>query len=156
MKKWDFKIKNSPDEVSKKIKSVFKSTNGLVFSISQNKSKPIRFKMRKRILYPWYLYFINSIVVNGKLSKAETENESKVEIYFKQHFLWVLVVFTNIILGLALFLALVFQKSSSNYVYLIGTLILVIGIILMFRIHKKYEKNIQEYKILISEILGIN
>lgn len=155
MNKWDFKIKNKPKNVVKKIEAALNSSNSLVFNISHNKNKSIRFKMRKRILYPWYLFYINSIIVNGKFSKTETENESKVEIYFKQHYLWVLVIYTNIIIGLAFLLAVITQNNSSIYMYLTGTLILAIGIFLVFRIQKKYEKNIQEYKTLISEILGI-
>lgn|SRR5690606_498634 len=156
MKTWHFKTKNSPKDVSKKIEAAFKSANGLVFNIiNHDKNNSVTFKIRKRILYPWYLFFLNSIVVNGKLLKTETENEAKVEISFNQHFLWILVVFTNIILGLALFLTVISNKNTSPYMYIIGFLIFAIGIMLWIRIQKKYESNIQEYKTLISDILGV-
>lgn len=155
MKKWNFKIKNTPKEISKKIESAFKPASGLVFNINHNQNDSITFKMRKRILYPWYLFFLNSIVVNGKLSKTEAENEANVEISFNQHFLWALVIFANIVVGLAFLTTLTLEKSSNNYMYFIGILILAIGIILWIRIHNKYERNIQEYKYLISKTLGV-
>ena len=155
MKTWNFKTKNNPKDVSKKIEAAFKSANGLVFNINHDKNNSVTFKMRKRILYPWYLFFLNSIIVNGKLSKTETKNEAKVEISFNQHFLWVLVVFTNIILGLALLFTVISEKDTNPYMYIIGSLIFAIGVILWITIQKKYESNIQEYKTLISDILGV-
>ncbi|HMC00601.1 MAG TPA: hypothetical protein VKN14_06150 [Flavobacteriaceae bacterium] len=155
MKKWNFKIKNTPKNISEKIESEFNSANGLVFNMNQSKSNSFTFKMRKRILYPWYLFFLNSLVVNGKLTKAESENESDVEISFKQHFLWILVIFTNIIVGLTILIAVILAENNNAYVYLIGALILAVGIILWFRIQKKYERNIQEYKTLFSLILCV-
>ncbi|TXE15628.1 DUF423 domain-containing protein, partial [Psychroflexus gondwanensis] len=37
----------------------------------------------------------------------------------------------------------------------IATTILAVGVILWIRVQKKYERNIQEYKTMISEILAI-
>ncbi|QLG45901.1 DUF423 domain-containing protein [Costertonia aggregata] len=155
MKKWDFKLKNSPRDISKKIESALESTNGLVFNINHRENGPITFKMRKRITYPWYLYFLNSIVVNGKLSKTEAENGANVEILFNQHFLWVLIIFTHIILGAALLIAVISEKDNNVYTYLIATFVLAIGVILWIRVQKKHKRNIQEYKTLISDILGL-
>lgn len=155
MKKWNFTIKNNPKEISKKIESALKSVNGLVFNMNYDKNKSITFKMRKRILYAWYLFYINSIVVNGKLSKTDIENETDIEISFNQHFLWKSVIFTDIFMGLGVLIAVILGETSSVYLYLIGTLILAVGIILWIRIQKKYERNIQEYKTLISGILEV-
>ncbi|MFI0431261.1 DUF423 domain-containing protein [Mariniflexile sp. HMF6888] len=153
MKKWNFKIKGNPKELSKKLESEFDSVNGLVFNMDHRKNNSTTFKMRKRILYPWYLFFLNSLVVNGKLSKIQTENEADIEISFNQHFLWILVIATNIIVGLSFLFILVSEKNKNIWTYLIGVLILSIGIILWITIQKKYERNIQEYKTLISGIL---
>lgn len=155
MKKWNFKIKSNPKELGEKIESSLNSVNGLVFNLNRDKNDSIKFKMRKRILYPWYLFFLNSLVVNGKLSKSKNENESIVEISFTQHFLWIAVLFADIVAGLSLLIAVVSGEDNNFYTYLIGTLILAIGIILWIRIQKKYEQNIQEYKTLISQILGV-
>lgn len=155
MKVWNFKIKEDPKELSKKIESALGSVNGLVFNIDHTKNDSVAFKMRKRILYPWYLFFLNSLVVNGRLSKEETDKETNVEISFKQHFLWILVIIVDIILGLAFIASVISEKNNNAFNYLIGTIILAIGIILWLRIQKKYETNVKEYKLLISKTFGI-
>ncbi|MCM5663999.1 DUF423 domain-containing protein [Galbibacter mesophilus] len=155
MKKWNFKIKSNPKELGEKIESSLNSVNGLVFNLDCDKNDSINFKIRKRILYPWHLFFLNSLVVNGKLSKTKIENESNVEISFNQHFLWVAVILADMILGLSLLIVVVSGKDNNVYTYLIGTLILAIGVILWIRTQRKYEQNIQEYKILISQVLGV-
>ncbi len=155
MKKWSFKVKSNPKEISKNIESALGSVDGFVFNMNPDKNNSITFKMRKRILYAWYLPFLNSIVVNGKLSKKDTKNETDVEISFNQHFLWKLVIFTDMFVGLGFLITVISGKNSSASMYLIGTIFLAVGILLWIRVQKKYERNIQEYKTLISEILEI-
>ncbi|WP_100614805.1 hypothetical protein [Confluentibacter citreus] len=155
MKKWNFKIGSNPKEIIKNMKPALESVDGFVFNMNHDKNNSTTFKMRKRILYPWYLLFLNSIVVNGKLSKTDTENETDVEISFQQHFLWKLIIFTHMFLGLGFLIAVVSEKNSSAYLYLIGAIILALGILLWISVQKKYKRNIQEYKALISEILGV-
>jgi hypothetical protein len=130
MKKWNFKIKNNPKELGEKIASQLDSVKGLVFNLNHTKDDSITFKMRKRILYPWYLFFLNSLVVNGKLSKTQTENESNVEISFNQHFLWISVILADIILGLSLLITVFSGENNSPSMYLIGALLLAIGVVL--------------------------
>jgi hypothetical protein len=155
MKAWNFIVKSNPKGISKKLRSALGSVNGFVFNMNHDKNDTVTFKVRKRILYAWYLLFLNSIVVNGKLSKTDTENETDVEISFRQHFLWKLVIFTDMSVGLGFLIFLISGKNSSASMYLIGTIILAVGILLWIRVQKKYERNIQEYKTLISEILEI-
>ena len=155
MKKWTFRIKNNPKNISEKIESQLGSVSGLVFNMNHDKNNSITFRMRKRIQYAWYLLFLNSIVVKGKLSKTDAENETDVAISFNQHFLWKLVIFTDLSVGLGFLIAVISGNNSSASMYLIGTIILSIGIILWISVHKKYERNIQEYKTLISGILEI-
>ena len=155
MKKWNFKVKSNPQEISQNLESSLKSVSGLAFNMNHDTKNSIKFKMRKRILYAWYLFYLNSIIVNGKLSKADNENETDIEISFNQHFLWKTVIFTDIFVGLGILIAIISGKNSTIYMYLIGTLMLAVGIILWIRIQKKYKRNIQEYKTLISGILGI-
>ena len=155
MKKWNFKVESSPKEISKNIESALESVNGLVFNMNHDKNNSITFKMRKRILYAWYLFYLNSIVVNGKLSKTDIEKETDVEISFNQHFLWKLVIFTDMSVGLGFFIAVISGKISGASMYIIATTILAVGVILWIRVQKKYERNIQEYKTMISEILAI-
>jgi len=155
MKKWNFKVESSPKEISKNIESALEFVNGLVFNMNHDKNNSITFKMRKRILYAWYLFYLNSIVVNGKLSKTDIEKETDVEISFNQHFLWKLVIFTHMSVGLVFLIAVISGKISGASMYIIATTILAVGVILWIRVQKKYERNIQEYKTMISEILAI-
>ena len=154
MKKWNFTVKENPKELSKKMKSEFGSVKGLVFSMDQLKNNSITFKIRKRILYPWYLFFQNSLVVNVNLSRIQTENEAKIEISFNQHWLWTLVIATNIIVGLFFWITVFSGTNKNPWIYVIGGVILGIGIILWFRIRKKYNSDVQEYKTLISGIIN--
>ncbi|WP_044402195.1 hypothetical protein [Lacinutrix sp. Hel_I_90] len=153
MKKWNFKSKSNPKVISKRLEAAVGPVNGFVFNMNHEKNNFITFKMRKRILYAWYLFFLNSIVVHGKLSQTDIENETDVEISFNQHFLWKLVIVTNIIAGFSILIAVFSRENSSVYMYLIGAILLAIGLLLWIRVQKKYERNIQEYQILISEIL---
>jgi hypothetical protein len=155
MKKWNFKLNNNPKAVSKNIESSLGTVNGFVFNINHDKNNSITFKMRKRILYAWYLFYINSIVVQGKLSKTAIENETDVEISFNQHFLWKLVIFTDMFVGLAILITFFSGENSSPYLYLMAVAILAVGVILWIRIQKNYERNINEYKKMISKALAV-
>ncbi|CAZ97414.1 Conserved hypothetical membrane protein [Zobellia galactanivorans] len=153
MKKWNLKVKSNPQEISQNLKSALESVDGLMFNLNHDKKNSIKFKMRKRIQYAWYLIYINNVVVDGKLSKTEIENETDVEILFSQHFLWKLVIFTHVFLVLCIVIAIILGKISSASAYLFGAGILAIGILLWITVQKKYERNVQEYKTLISKIL---
>lgn len=155
MKKWNLKVKSNPQDISNNLESAFKSVEGLAFSINRGKKDSIKFEMRKRILYAWYLPYVNSIIVNGKLSKTNNLNGTNVEIIFNQHFLWKLVIFIHIVLGLGFLTAIILEKSSNAFTYLFGALFLALGIFLWVKVQKKYEINIQEYKTLISKNLGV-
>ena len=154
MKKWNLKVKNNPQDISNNLESAFKSVDGLSFDINRGEKNSIKFKMRKRILYAWYLPYVNSIIVNGKLSKTDN-NGTDVEILFHQHFLWKLLIFIHIVLGMGFLIAMILEKSNNAFTYLFGAIILVLGIFLWVKVKKKYEKNIEEYKTLISQPLGV-
>lgn len=155
MKNWNLKIKSDPQDVSNNLESAFKSVDGLLFDINRGEKNSIKFKMRKRILYAWYLPYVNSIIVNGKLSSTDNKNGTDIEILFKQHFLWKLLIFIHIVLGMGFLIAMILEKSSNAFTYLFGTIILALGIFLWVKVQKKYETNIQEYKMLISKTLGV-
>ena len=97
--------------------------------------------------------FINKIIVKGKILKTNTENETNIEISFTQYFLWKLVIFTHMFLGLGLLIAIFSGISNSPSLFIVGVILLVIGIVLWIAVQKKFEKDIQEYKTLISKIL---
>jgi len=153
MKAWNLKVKNNPIEIGKKLESTLGSLNGFVFDLDNDKQNSITFKMRKRILYAWYMVFHNWTIVKGKLLKTDTENETNVEISFTQHFLITLIIFTHMFLGLCFLFAIISGTSSSASMYILGGILLAVGIVLGIAIQKKIKKDIQKYKTLISEIL---
>ena len=151
MKAWNFKVKSNPQESIKKLNSAFGSADGFVFKMDHDKNDSVTFKVRKRSLN--YLAYIreNQIVVNGKILKTDTENETNLEISFSQHFLTILYVSIFVSLGL---LAIILGRSSNAAMYLFGGILLAIGIALWIDVQKNSKKDIQKYKTLISEILG--
>jgi len=153
MKKWNFKVKSNIQEIIKKLDSTLGSADGFVFNIDNGKNDSVTFNVRKRGLYAFYLMFVNKIIVNGKILKTDTENETNIEISFTQYFLWKLIIFTHMFLGLGFLIAIFFGISSSASLYILGGILLALGIVLWIAVQKKFEKDIQEYKTLISEIL---
>ncbi len=153
MKKWNLKVKSNVQEIIKKLESTLGSFDGFVFNIDNDKNDSVTFKVRKRGLYAFYLMFINKIIVNGKILKTDTENETNIEISFTQYFLWKLVIFTHMFLGLGFLIAILLGISSNVYMFIPGGILLSVGIVLWIGVQKKFKKDIQEYKTLISEIL---
>lgn len=153
MKTWNFQINKSTSEISRKIESSLGLAKSFVYNRNNEKDDSVKFRIRKRLLYPWYLFYVNSIVVKGTLSKTDIENESDVKISFRQHFLWRLVIFTDAVVGLAILITATQWGNNRFAMFLTGTIILGIGILLGLRVQKKYHHDIKEYKSLISGIL---
>src|SRR5690554_383100 len=155
MKAWQFKLKRSPLENSEKLESELKSIGGFIFNMNHENNKSVTFKMRKRILYAWYMAFQNWTVVKGELLNNDTENETNVKITFSQHFFIKLIIFTHIILVFGFLIAIIsgINVNSSMYIF-IGTL-LILGIVLWLAVQRKFEKDIQKYKSLMNEIFEI-
>ena len=95
MKVWNFYVQSNPKEISKKLESALRPVDGFVLQINHDKNNSVTFKLRKRILYIWYILFQNMTLVNGKLSKSATDNKTAVEISFNQPFLVKLILFTH-------------------------------------------------------------
>jgi len=155
MKNWNFKVKSNIQEIIKKLDSTLGSADGFVFNIDNGKNDSVTFEVHKQGLYAFYLMFVNKIIVNGKILKTDTENETNIEISFTQYFLWKLIIFTHMFLGLGFLIVIISGISSSAFMYIPGGILLAIGIVLSIAVHKKFEKDIQEYKTLISEILEL-
>lgn len=153
MKSWSFITNNNPNEISNKLESALGTYKGFVFNINRNENNSITFKIRKRVLYAWYMIFQNWTIVNGKLLKTDTENKTNVDIYFTQHFLITLIIFTHILLVLGCLISIFLGKNNETSIYILGGLFLALGIIIWIAIQKKFHKDINKYKTLISEIL---
>ncbi|WP_179336101.1 DUF423 domain-containing protein [Winogradskyella costae] len=153
MKVWNFKTESNPTDISKKLESKLGSDNGFVFSVDSDKNNSITFKIRKRILYAWHLAYQNWTIINGKLLNIDAENKTNVEVSFTQHFLIRLIVITHLFLGLGALIAVFSGINSSPSMYIFGGILLAIGIALWIAVQKKFEKDIQKYKTLISGIL---
>jgi hypothetical protein len=150
MKVWNFKVKSNSQEITKKLNSAFGSVNGFVFDV-ENDNNSVTFKVRKRILYAFQTMLRNHIIVNGKITQTDTENETNVEISFNQHILNILKVSIFLVLSP---LAIIFGIITSNpTASIFGGILLVVGIAYLIWIKKEFVRNVQEYKALFSEIL---
>ena len=156
MKDWSFQVKNSPVEISKQLKSSLENAKRFAFDMKNNKHNLINFKLRKRLLLPFEINTQNNIIVNGKISKTSSGNETDVEVSFSQHPLSKLLMYGHIILGLGFLAAIILEYSNNFYTYLIAGILLLIGVLLGFHLKRNFDKNVQEYKKLISEILEQN
>ncbi len=155
MKAWRFKLKSSPKEIGEKLESEFKSIGGFVFNMNLEQNKSVTFKVRKRILYAWYMAFQNWTVVKGELLINDTEHETNVEIYFNQHFFIRLIIITHITLIVGLLLAILSGVKVNTSMYIFGGAVLALGIVLWFALQRKFEKDIQKYKSLITDIFEL-
>ncbi|MEQ8910167.1 MAG: DUF423 domain-containing protein [Vicingaceae bacterium] len=152
MKAWKFKLKRSPIEIGERLESELKSIGGFVFNMNHENNESVTFKMRKRILYAWYIAFQNWTVVKGELINNDTENETNVKITFNQHFFIRLIIFTHVLLVFGSLMAIILGIKVNASIYIIMGLLIVLGVVLWFAIHRKFEKDIQKYKSLITKI----
>lgn len=152
MKAWNFKVKSNPQQIFKKLNSTLGSADGFVFNMDHDKNDSVIFNVRKRVIYPDQILHRNRIIVNGKMLKTDTKNETDVEISFTQPIVITLILF--IFFGLGVF-AIIVGISSSASTYIPGGILLAVGIIFWIAVQKKFEMDIQKYKILISEILEL-
>lgn len=156
MKEWNFKIKNNANDISKKLEYALTPADGFVLNIKKVKNDSLAFRLRKGGLYAFQVIFQNRIIVNGKIIKTNTKNETDLEISFTQDFLTKLIIFIFILSGLALSLtAIISEINNNSSVLIFGGILLIVGIALWFDINRRFEKNIQKYKKLISEILEL-
>lgn len=154
MKEWNLKVTSNVQEIIKKLNSTLGSVDGFDLNVDDAKKNSATFKLRKRGLYAFQTIFLNRIVVNGTVYKASAENESDVKISFTQDFLAKLILLGYIISGLALSLIAIISGIESNiYMLLAGAFVLILGVAFWFDVKRRFEKNIQKYKTLISEIL---
>jgi hypothetical protein len=153
MKKWNFQIKSSPKEVSKRLESSLGGAKRFVFHMIYDEEKSVKFKIRKRMLLAFEINAQNNIIVNGKILKTAARNGSDVEVSFTHHTFSKLLIFIHVILGVAVLAALVLEASRESYMYIVGGILLITGFLLWVQLQKNFEKNVQEYKKLISEVL---
>lgn len=155
MKGWNFQVKSSPKEISKKLESALGDARRFAFNMNHDKINDITFKIRKRALLAFEINTQNSIIVNGSISKKGIRNKTEVEISFSQHPLAKLLMYGHIILGLGLLAGIILELNGNSYSYIIAGILLAIGVLLWVHFQKNFDKNVQEYKKLISEILEI-
>ena len=158
MKKWNFQVKSDIQEVVKKLDASLGSVDKFAYAMDTSKSDSATFTLQKQGLYAFYLMSINKIIVIGKILKTATENETHIEISFKQYLLMKLVIFSSMLTGFAFLIAIILKISSSDsstFMYILGALLLAIGIVVTWlNLQKKYKKDIQEYKTLITKIVA--
>jgi hypothetical protein len=86
MRKWNFKVSSKPSEITKALESALESVGGFVFKKDHVNNDSAVFSFRKRAKYPDQILHRNRMIVNGKISKSNTEVDNDVEITFTQHF----------------------------------------------------------------------
>lgn len=150
MKNWNFKVQSSPQEIIEKLESALKSAGGFVFNVDKDS---VLFNIRKRIKYPDQILHRNRVVAKGKILNTNADNETDVEINFTQHFFMKMTVLSVVIFGLSV-IAIISKISSGATMYIVGGIVLAIGIVLWMALQKKFERDIQKYKTLISDILA--
>ena len=153
MQKWNLKVKSDPEEIGKKLESSLGGANKFVLSLEKVQINSINFKIRKRLLLAFEINTQNNIIVNGTISKASHHN-THVEVSFTQHPLSKLLMYGHILLGLGFLAGIVLKLGSNSYMLLVGLILIAIGILLTIHLRKNFDKNIQEYKKLISEIVA--
>lgn len=153
MRAWNFKVKSNPEAIGDKLESSLGSYDGLVFNMDSDKNNSVTFKVRKKILYAWYMLFLNYIIVKGKLSKTAIKNETNVEIIFTLHFLMALIIFTYVLLFFGLLITIILGINNSLLMFVTGVILLAVGLLLWIEFQKRTDNKVQEYKTLISEIL---
>ena len=143
---------SNPKEVIAKLESGFKNVNGFAFNQSWDKNNTTTFKIRKRALETFQIGIRNNIIVSGKISNPNGAGKSRVEISFSQHFLMKLTLVVNLLFGFGL-VALLLEKGGTFYILVIGGIVLLVGILIWLDVKKRFDKNVRDYKKLISEIL---
>lgn len=153
MRNWNFKVKCNPNEVIKKLDAVFQPNKGFVFKIVNNNEDLVKFKIRKRIAYAHQILQQNRIIVNGKVVKTETE--TGVKISFTHHFLITYAIIETLLIFVLGFMAIITGIDLTVFMYILVGTLLGVGVAIWFTFQKKFETDIQQYKLLISEILEL-
>lgn len=151
MKRWNFNVKSNSNEITDKLESAI--IDRFVLKINRDNNTLVTFNLRKRIQYIWYMYFHNWTIVNGKLLKTDTSDKTNIEISFTQHWFILLIIYSQMLLGLGFIIAITLGFSGSNSLYIPGGILLALGVVFWIIIKMKFKKDIQEYKTLIAEIL---
>lgn len=154
MKTWDFEVKSNPKEIIKKLESTFKDVNGFALKLNQDKNESVIFRIHKRAVETFQIALRNNINVNGKIKKTNIENKTMIEISFSQHLIMKVFMFVDILFGFGL-ISLMIVKSSNSYVFIFVGILLIIVILVWLEIQKIFNKNVRDYKKLISEMLQV-
>lgn len=153
MKNWNFKGTSDPKEMGEKLESSLGRVDRFVLNMISEKQNTVRFKIRKRLSLPFELNTQNNIIVKGKILKRDAENETEVAVSFSHHPLAKLLIVGHIILGLSLFAGLFLKFDNNNYMFIVGGILIAIGSLLWIHMRRDFDRNVQEYKKLISGIL---
>ncbi|MGJ8660297.1 MAG: DUF423 domain-containing protein [Cellulophaga fucicola] len=155
MKNWNFKMKTSPKEAAQKLEAELGSIKNFDFQVNRTSNNSFTFKMRKRILFAWGIIFHNHISVKGDLSPNIEEKQTDVNISFDRHLLTKAVILTYLFIGICWTVLLLSGANNSFYMYLVGGIALVVGIILWLYEKRVFDKKVEEYRTMISSILNI-
>lgn len=143
-------MQSSPQAIITKIESALTAAGGFVVDVNAESAS---FNIRKPVRYPDQILHRNRMIVNGKIRHQSTENVSDVEISFSQDFYMKMTVFSMVVFA-GILIALISKASSGAIMYLLGALVLIVGVVMWMALQKKLEKDALRYKELVGEILG--
>ncbi len=149
MKNWRINVEGTPKETITKLHSHMSSDNGFVLRLDKKADQPISFRLRKRIQDGEKILHHNLIIAEGTISPTENDNYSTVAILFKQNTFVTLTKF--ILIGLAGF-AIIAGIFNDAIMLIPGIIFSIIIIASWMWYHKKFEENINNYKIFFSGI----
>lgn len=150
MKSWDIELKSKPEEIAGKLNSAFGSGDGFVFRMDPVESDPIRFDLRKRVIYPDQMLQRNRILVAGKVSRANDGHGTDLAIRFTQHIMTTLTGYMFIASGL---FALILAMYGHSYGYPLGGVLVLVGVVYWIGVRAKFRKDIESYKTLLADVL---
>lgn len=151
MKNWTYKVESSSQDVIKKLESALVTNGGFDFPVDSDSTS---FEIRKPVRYPDQILHRNRLIIQGKISNSDTENkkETDVELSFAQDFYMKMTVFSMFVLG-GILIVLISTAMNGATMYLLCGIVIVVGIVLWMALQKKLERDTQQYKTLISDIL---
>ena len=150
MSNWKYKVQSSPRDILLKLESAFVPDSGFKLNVDSSSSS---FKIRKPVRYPDQILHRNRMVVNGLISKTNADNETHVDISFKQDFYMNMTVFSMISFA-AILIFLIARLSTGVSMFLFGGVVLAVAFVLWMALQKKLKSDTEKYKVLISEVLG--
>ena len=155
MKAWRLQLESSPKQINDKLQSGLNAHGGFVLVTNLEGDSVMTFSVRKRIFYAWYLAFQNWTVVKGAVSKNDPNNKTTVDISFNQHLFIRLIILTHSAVFLGFLAAILSEAPLNDSIYELAATMLASAIVLGVAIQRKFERDVQKFKTLLTHIFEL-